>query len=311
MNLFKTALVAIFLLISNLAFASEPPIKIISAFPVGSGPDVVIRKVAERLSEMQKRPVVIETRPGGNGAVSLQAFKASTEVDTLYFGDSASYVIIPAMFKNTDLVSNLEALSPVAGGDMVLISSPSIQNFEMLVNAAKKNPSFGSWGVASAAHLNSLIFLDAIGSSTNNLHIPYKDYGAWFTDTSNQQLTFGFATVGSTIGLEKAGKIKFQGITENSHFKNIVTIKSQLKRNVEFIKPYSALFVNASMPANTKQQYISNISTIMSSNEIKNVLAALNYTPTNPNSAEFSQLLVTQNRIFRDLIARYNIQLTN
>lgn len=311
MNLFKTVIMATVLLISGLAAANEPAIKIVSAFPVGSGPDAVIRKVADQLSSIRKRPVIIDARPGGNGAVSLQAYKADTDPDTLYFGDSASSVIIPLMFKNTNLVSNLEILSPVAGGDMVLISSPAIANFTALVDAAKKNPSFGSWGVASAAHINGLIFLEAIGASANNVHLPYKDFGAWFTDTSNQQLTFGFATFGSTIGLEKAGKLKFQGITENSNFTNIVTIKSLLKRNVEFIKPYSALFVNSSMPASTKQQYISDISTVMSSNEIKTVLASLNYNPTNPNSTEFSQMLTSQHRILRDLIARYNIQLAN
>lgn len=312
MNLFKTALVATALLVSNLAFANEPAIKIISAFPVGSGPDAIIRKVADRLGDLQKRPVIVDTRPGGNGSVSLQAFKANTDTDTLYFGDSASYVIVPLMFKNTDLVSSMEILSPVAGGDMVLISSPTIGNFETLVDAVKKNPSFGSWGIASAAHLNSLIFLEAItGPTPNNLHVPYKDFGAWFTDTSNQQLTFGFATIGSTIGLEKAGKIKFQGITENSQFTNIVTIKSQLKRNVEFIKPYSALSVKSSMPSSIKQQYIKDISTVMSSNEIKNALAALNYNPTNPTPTEFGRLVQAQTRIFQDLVTRYNIQLAN
>jgi tripartite-type tricarboxylate transporter receptor subunit TctC len=193
---------------------------------------------------------------------------------------------------------------------MVLFSSTAIDSFATLLEAVKKTPSFGSWGMASAAHLNGLIFLEAVGSSTN-IHVPYKDYGVWFADTANQHVTFGFATVGSTIGLEKAGKLKYHGITENLHLTNVPTVKSLLKNNAVFVKPYSALSVKTSMPIDIKQQYIKDISIIMSSKQIKDTLSALNYNSNNPSPAEFNSMLSKQSQIVLDLIAKYNIQLSN
>ena len=52
----------------------DRPVKIITSLPVGSGPDVITRKVAEQLSIKWKQPVVIENKPGGNGIVALEAF---------------------------------------------------------------------------------------------------------------------------------------------------------------------------------------------------------------------------------------------
>ena len=43
------------------------PVRIITPFPVGSGPEAVLRLVAERLGQARGKPVIIENKPGGNG----------------------------------------------------------------------------------------------------------------------------------------------------------------------------------------------------------------------------------------------------
>lgn len=44
------------------------PVRLISAYPTGISPDVATRLVAERLSKAWSQPVIVEPRPGGNGA---------------------------------------------------------------------------------------------------------------------------------------------------------------------------------------------------------------------------------------------------
>jgi hypothetical protein len=51
------------------------PVKLITNLPVGSGPDVIIRKYAEILSQNWKQPVLIDNRPGASGVVALEYFK--------------------------------------------------------------------------------------------------------------------------------------------------------------------------------------------------------------------------------------------
>ena len=43
------------------------PVRIITPFPVGSGPEAALRLVAEKLSKTWGKPVIVENKPGANG----------------------------------------------------------------------------------------------------------------------------------------------------------------------------------------------------------------------------------------------------
>ena len=43
------------------------PVRIITPFPVGSGPEGVVRLVADKQSRAWGQPVIVENKPGGNG----------------------------------------------------------------------------------------------------------------------------------------------------------------------------------------------------------------------------------------------------
>ncbi|MCK9509264.1 MAG: tripartite tricarboxylate transporter substrate-binding protein, partial [Pigmentiphaga sp.] len=53
------------------------PIKIVTPFPVGQGPDVLLRSLAEELGKTLGQPVVIENKPGASGFVAFQTAKSA------------------------------------------------------------------------------------------------------------------------------------------------------------------------------------------------------------------------------------------
>jgi tripartite-type tricarboxylate transporter receptor subunit TctC len=49
------------------------PVKILTPFPAGAGPEAVLRIIADKLSRTWGQQVIIENRPGGNGFIAISA----------------------------------------------------------------------------------------------------------------------------------------------------------------------------------------------------------------------------------------------
>src|SRR3989442_1004868 len=88
----KARRVAAFLALSaswSLAQAQSfpgKPIRVIVPSIAGSSPDVRVRQIAPKLSEAVGQPVIVDNRPGANGAIAAQqAAKAAPDGHTLFF----------------------------------------------------------------------------------------------------------------------------------------------------------------------------------------------------------------------------------
>src|SRR5437870_12495556 len=73
------------------------PVKIITQAPAGAGPDVILRIVADRLTQMWGQQVLVINRPGGGGLAAAQAAATTSERDghTLYMASSSALVVLP------------------------------------------------------------------------------------------------------------------------------------------------------------------------------------------------------------------------
>ncbi len=74
--LHKVATALLLASVSATAFAQAFPIKpvrIVIGFPAGGAIDLVGRIIAPKLSDALGQPVVVDNRPGANGALGLDA----------------------------------------------------------------------------------------------------------------------------------------------------------------------------------------------------------------------------------------------
>jgi tripartite-type tricarboxylate transporter receptor subunit TctC len=305
-------LVGLIMLVCN-AYAAFPdkPVKIILQLPVGSGPDVVSRKIAEQLSSKWGQPVTIENKPGGNGIVALDAYaKEPTNGYTLLVAGVGEIITYPILTHNEQSVANLEILFPMLKSEMMLITSPNNKNLEDVKTAFKKNPTFGSWGVASPPHINGLELSNYF--KVTPTHIPYKDYGQWFIDVSSGQVTWSFATMASAGKLEKAGKLRFIAITGNNRnpdYPSVPTLREITKSNIAELKPWVAFYVNKSVPLIVQKQLINDIAEAANSKSVVDTLLAMNYKPWAPTHQETLDFFTSQKDLYKKLVKQHKISI--
>jgi tripartite-type tricarboxylate transporter receptor subunit TctC len=309
MHLLITVLLA---LSANGSWAVYPakPVKIVISLPAGSGPDVQLRRVAEVLTTKWQQPVVVENKPGGSGFIAIsQLAKEPADGYTLALFSVGDIVAFPILYDKEDVLSSVEPLVPFFTADMALFTSTQIQNITELKNEIAKNPTYGSWAVGSIGHITSAEFANNYNNAT---HVPYKDYGQWFVDTSNREIAFGFASLGSSRAMYQAGKIHYLAIASNQRdkrFPNVPTVKEAIGKNI-IGQSWLAFYINKKVTTSLKRQIEKDVREAISNQIVQTSLIENYFIPMNTMSlSEFHKQINSDRDTYLDSLKKYNIDI--
>jgi tripartite-type tricarboxylate transporter receptor subunit TctC len=190
------------------------PIRMVIAFPPGGPTDFVGRVVADKVKEILGQPVLIENKPGANGAIGAD-FVAKAEPDghTLFLSTVGAVAITPNM--RTDLPYDvLRDFAPVTlvvrNTTMLVVNADHPANSAKdLAALAKDKPGaipFASTGVGSTTHLAMELYQSAAGVSF--LHVPYRGAAPAVTDLLGGQVQAFFGDAPVLMAHIQGGKVK-------------------------------------------------------------------------------------------------------
>src|SRR6185436_20998487 len=124
-------------------------IKMIVPSPAGGQTDVMARLMAQKMQQSLGQSVVIENRAGAGGALGARA-AAAADPDgyTLFFGNTSTLAVIPAVSKNAgyDPVKDFAPVASISESYMILVVHPDF--------AAKTLPEFIAYAKANPGKLN-------------------------------------------------------------------------------------------------------------------------------------------------------------
>jgi tripartite-type tricarboxylate transporter receptor subunit TctC len=310
----RKILIAIFFILWHpFSVAAEKPLIIYTSFPVGSGPDAFVRKVGDSIAKITQSPVIVENRPGGSGAVGLNTFNSiPANGQTLFFTSLDLVPTIPMIYGRDDLVKNLKLISPGFTTQLVLISSPSVQNIQDLKLLVKKRPFYGSWSNGSTAHLLGEQFSKSLDIKSN--HVAYKEFNQWFIDIGNEQLAFSFGTIASSKPLMDAGKIKYLAVVSpkrDSRYPELPTLDEFVNEKISFSAPATgaAFYIHQKTSISDERKLKNILTKALMSDEVKQKTTFLNYEPWDFNEKEFVKTLEKNNVLYVQLLEKLDINL--
>ncbi len=245
-------------LFSGSAFAQAYPTKtvtIVVPTAPGGANDAMARIVAQGLSQKLGQPVIVDNKPGANGAIATEfVARAVPDGHTILWGYIATHGINPALQRlKYDPVADFEPIGMVANSPTLLVTTNSlpVTNTKELVALLKSKPdsiSYASAGIGTAPHLSAELF--QINTGTQMLHVPYKGSAPALVDTIGGTTQVMFPSLFSAFPFVTGGKLRALGIAgekRSSVLPNIPTLREQGIPNMNVTQWY-ALFAPAKTP---------------------------------------------------------------
>ena len=198
---------------------SSRPITIIIPFTPGASADTLQRIVARKVTENTGQTLVVESRPGGGGAIGAAAVKqAPPDGHTLFQANSGSHAANAALYSTLpyDPIKDFRPITLMWRFPQLLavpLDSPA-RSVAELVALAKAKPaglSFASQGSGSGGHLLGEML--KVRTGANMVHVPYRGAGPGALDLAAGRVDFFFVSYSSVRPFLQAGKVRAIAVT--------------------------------------------------------------------------------------------------
>ena len=316
------SLFALTLLVAGSAAAQDSfpskPVNIVTPFAVGSGPDAVLRQVADRLSKMWKQPVIVNNKTGGGGFVAFAATQgAPADGYTLLQLDSEHLAAVPYLYKSRRF-NTLDVYEPVAAllrtPFLVTVAADSPwKTVKDLTSAAKATPGkvmYGSWGVGSPGHLGGESL--ALASGLSMQHVPYREVSQLYASLATNDVQWAFASIPSSQGMFKAGKIRYIAVAAPKRIPqmpNVPTVAESGGPAELDVNSFVVLVSPKGMPAELKTKINTDVQKVLAEPEIKERFNSFAFEPLNWSPEEIRRNADVKAKAYSTLIQRNNISL--
>ena len=251
----KVILVSLIYIFAGASYAQpNNVIKMIVAFPPGGPVDSMARSLLEPLGKELNAQIVIENKPGGNGAIAAEYVAANpADGKTLWFTSAGAVAINPGLYEKLSYnpVKDLAPVSLVANNVEVLVvnpSSPASNAADFVALAKGKDLTMGSSGTGSVPHLALEQLNDSAGIKI--LHVPYKGAAPAITDVMAGHVDGFFGDIPGLIGFIKSGKLKPIGLAADKRNSAIPDVKTFNEMGIKGVDTnnWYAVFVKSGTP---------------------------------------------------------------
>ena len=297
-----TALLACAAAPTAQAQASYPtrPVRIIVGFPAGTGPDIVARLLAQKLSESWgNQGVIVDNKPGAGGLIAAsEAARATPDGYTVMLGETGQLSIAPSSYSKLPYnpAKDFLPVSQVVSADFALLVNPQkvpAKNVKEFVSwtQQQKGLFLATFGAGTPGHFGAFMFGDAVKLKPEAVH--YKSTADALGGLFSGDVQGVFASVGLAAPNVKAGKLVALGTTGATRagaLPDVPTIKEQGYPNLEF-SSWFGIVAPAKTPNDIVAKLSADIQKAVKAPETKAKLEEAGFRVTGTDRDEFARII--------------------
>ena len=303
-------------LLAGAAAAQYPnkPIRLIVPFPPGGAAELGARIYALPLGQALGQPVVIETKPGADGAIAAEAaMKAAPDGYTLFYATNTAFSWLPAVRKNPpyDPIADFTPVSLVGQFGFFIFTHPSVpaNNIAELLAYIRANPgklNYGSGNSTSMLATAQLVQQEKL----DVVHIPYKGDGPLSVDLLGGRVQFAIATPGTAAPQVKEGRLKVLATLLPSRSPLLPEAPTLAEAGMRplSITPWGGVFGPAHMPKEIVGRVGRELVVVLKRPEVREAFQKLAFEPRGSTPEELAAFVKEQGEVWRRVVAEVGIK---
>ena len=314
-RLWRVALTLLLVMANPVGAQSTKPVRIIVAFAAGGPVDAMARTIAEPLSRALGRTVLVENRPGANGALGAnEVLRAEPDGSTVWLTSVGAVAINPALYPKLsyNMVRDFVPVSLVANNVELFVANarhPAKDAIEFMEHARKSQSSMpiASSGKGSIPHLALLQWEQSTG--VDLLHVPYNGMAPALNDLFGGQVAGAFADVPAVMGHVRSGRLKALGIASKTRHPLLPEVKTFEEQGFKAVDTnnWYGLFASAKTPPDLIRQLQRAVQTAVADPVANAKITQSGAEPKSSTPEELGQLLKQDADKWAHLIRTRNI----
>jgi tripartite-type tricarboxylate transporter receptor subunit TctC len=291
-------------------------VRVVVAFPAGGPTDFVARLLADKLKSLLGQGVVVENKPGANGAIGAE-YVARGEADghLLFLTTVGAVAVTPHLAAKVpyDSIKDFAPVTLVVRNTTILVVKPDtpVNSAKELAALARNKPGavpFASTGTGSMTHLALELFQSAAG--VKFLHVPYRGAAPALTDLLGGQVQAMFADAPVLLSHIKAGALKPLGAASaarNAALPEVATLAEQGFADTVADNWYGLLAPAKTPPAAIAKLHDAVVAAI-DAPEVRDKLVQSGAVPAPTSSAQFGAFLADELARWGRVVRERNIK---
>jgi len=278
----------------------DKPVRLIVPFPPGGAAELGARIYSVPLGQALGQPVVVDTRPGGDGVIAADAvMKSAPDGYTLFYATNTAFNWVLATRKNPPYnpLTDFTPVSLVGYFGFFLFTNAAVpaNNVAELISYARANPgklNYGSGNSTAQLFGAQLAKLEGL----NMVHVPYKGDAPLTIDLVGGRVQLAFATPGSAAPQVREGKLRALAamFPNRSPLLPDVPTAAEAGLGKMSLTPWGGVFGPKGMPKDVVDKVSRELNVVLKRPDVRESFGKLAFEPRGSTPEELSAILKQQ-----------------
>lgn len=292
----------------------DKPIQLVIPYPPGGSADLLGRPLAVQLQQQLKQSVVLEYKPGAGGTLASQYVARAKPDGYTFMVQVNTLVMNHGLYKKLpyDPVADFDPVSLTSWGTLLLVEPASRpwQTTKDLIASARQEPgklTYATPGIGTPHHLSMALFTQQAG--INMLHVPYKGTAGAVTDLLGGQVDTMFLPVHVALPQIKTGKLRVLATGSPQRLPQLPDVPTLTETGIQGgdVDMWYGVLAPKGTPPEIISRMNREIAQALKLPEIAKAFEAQGMVPATSSPAEFHDLIVKDDKRWRDLVGKAHI----